>query len=87
MRHVFRAQKFGWDEEQEGVWFDSDDYTREEAEAEFHAYEGSTRDGYPFTGYEYDGQKYYNYLYLGEFEDDKMPRSNKDFIASLSEEE
>lgn len=23
MRHVFKATKIGWDEEQEGVWFDT----------------------------------------------------------------
>ena len=35
MRHVFKATKIGWDEEQEGVWFDSYQYTKEEAEDEF----------------------------------------------------
>ena len=29
MRHVFRATKIGWNEDQEGVWFDSDQYTKE----------------------------------------------------------
>ena len=38
MRHVFKATKIGWDEEQEGVWFDSDFYSKEEAEAEFKPY-------------------------------------------------
>lgn len=28
MRHVFKATKIGWDKEQEGVWFDSDFYSR-----------------------------------------------------------
>lgn len=32
MKHVFKATKLGWDEEEEGVWFDSDYYTKEEAE-------------------------------------------------------
>ena len=43
MRHVFKATKIGWDEEQEGVWFDSDFYSKEEAEAEFKPYQGTTR--------------------------------------------
>lgn len=43
MRHVFKATKIGWDEEQEGVWFDSDFYSKEEAEAEFKPYQGTTQ--------------------------------------------
>lgn len=74
MRHVFRATKLGWDKEREGIWFDSDDYTREEAEAEFKTYEGTTQRGYPYTGYEYDGEKYHDVTYLGEFEDDAHKR-------------
>ena len=35
MRHVFKAQRMGWDKESDGVWFDSDSYTKEEAEAQF----------------------------------------------------
>lgn len=31
MRHVFKARKLGWDSEKEGVWFDSDQYSAEEA--------------------------------------------------------
>ena len=27
MRHIFRAQKLGWAEEKEGVWFDSNTYS------------------------------------------------------------
>mgnify|MGYP000388122759 CR=1 FL=1 len=30
MRHVFRATKMGWSKEQEGVWFDSFSYTKDE---------------------------------------------------------
>lgn len=76
MRHVFRATKIGWDSGQEGVWFDSEKYTKEEAEAEFIPFQGVTQRGYPYTGYEYDGQKYHHYTYLGEFEDDDMPGFN-----------
>lgn len=78
MRHVFKATKIGWEKEQEGIWFDSSDYTKEEAAAEFKPYEGTTQRGYPYTGYERDGQKYHDVTYLGEFEDDQMPRSDAD---------
>ena len=74
MKHLFRATKIGWEKEKEGVWFDSDAYSKEEAEAEFKPYQGTTQRGYPYTGYERDGQKYHDVTYLGEFEDDELPR-------------
>lgn len=83
MRHVFRATKLGWDSKQEGVWFDSDDYTEDEAKSEFKPYSGTTQDGYSYTGYEYDGQKYHDVTYLGDYPDDKMPKDNLDYIDSL----
>lgn len=83
MKHLFRATKIGWDREQEGVWFDSDHYTKEEAEAQFKPYEAVTQRGYPYTGYEYDGQKYHDVTYLGEFEDGKLPRNNDEYIDYL----
>lgn len=33
MKHVFKATKLGW--EKEGIGFDSDDYTAQEAKDEF----------------------------------------------------
>lgn len=83
MRHVFKATKLGWREEKEGIWFDSDDYTKEEAFAEFKPYEGTTQRGYSYTGYEYDGQKYHDVTYLGEFEDHKMPKSDADLYGTI----
>lgn len=80
MRHVFRGTKLGWAKEQEGIWFDSDEYTREEAEAQFEPYAGTTQDGYPYTGYEFDGQKYHDVTYVGEFDDDNMPHCNSDLL-------
>ena len=77
MRHIFKAKIIGWEEEEEGVWFDSDDYTKEEAEEEFKPYEGRTKDGFPYTGYEFDGQKYYEFKYMGEYPDDDMPHLKK----------
>ena len=77
MRHVFKAQKLGYgDDKTEGVWFDADDYTKEEAEAEFRPYQGVTQKGYDYTGYEYDGERCHHYTYLGEFEDNDMPTSD-----------
>lgn len=83
MKHLFRATKIGWGEEQECVWFNSDKYSKEEAEKEFKPYKGTTRRGYPYIGYEYDGQKYHDVTYLGEFEDDDMPRNNAEYLDRL----
>ncbi len=83
MRHVFKAKKIGWAEEEEGVWFDSDTYTKEEAEAQFKPYQGVTQRGYDYTGYEYDGQKYHHVNYLGEFEDDAMPKNDDEYLDNL----
>lgn len=76
MKHLFRATKMGWKEEKEGIWFDSDVYSKEKAQAEFKPYKGTTERGYPYTGYEYDGQKYHDVTYLGEFADNELPKSN-----------
>ena len=80
MKHLFKATKLGWKKEQEGIWFDAEDYTAEEARAEFKPYEGTTQRGYPYTGYEYDGQKYHDITYLGEFEDDELPQNDAELL-------
>lgn len=80
MKHVFRATKIGWKKEQEGIWFDADEYTEEEAKAEFKPYKGITQRGYPYTGYEYDGKKYHDVKYLGKYEDNNMPKNNGDYM-------
>lgn len=80
MKHLFKATKLGWDEEKEGIWFDSDHYTKEEAESEIKPYDGITQDGFPYVGYEYDGQRYHDVTYLGEFEDDNMPTNDAELI-------
>ncbi|MCI7210758.1 MAG: hypothetical protein MR981_00855 [Ruminococcus bromii] len=84
MKHLFKATKLGWAKEKEGIWFDSDDYTEEEAKQEFKEYQGTTERGYPYTGYEYDGQKYHDVTYLGEFEDDEMPHNDTELLDILS---
>ena len=83
MKHLFRATKLGWAQEQEGVWFDTNEYTKEEAKSQFNRYEGTTQKGYPYTGFEYDGQKYHDVTYLGEFEDDKLPKDTNGLIDMI----
>lgn len=80
MRHLFKATKLGWGKEKEGIWFDADQYTEDEAKAEFKPYQGTTQRGYSYTGYEYGDEKYYDVRYLGKFEDDEMPRSDIDLM-------
>ena len=75
MRHVFLATKIGWEEEKEYIWFDSNLYSKEDAESQCVPYQATTQDGYPYTGYEYDGEKYHHYKYIGEFEDGVIPPS------------
>lgn len=84
MKHLFRATKIGWKKEKEGVYFDSDHFTEEEAKAEFKPYQGTTQKGYPYTGYEYDGQKYHDVIYLGQFEDEEMPHSDTELMDIIS---
>lgn len=76
-RHVFKCVKKGWDGEIEGVWFDADMYTKEEAEAQFRPVdkmvEKSGGHWFPFTFYEYDGEIYYSVEYQGEYDEDNMP--------------
>ena len=48
MKHIFKATKLGWEKEKEGIWFDSDDYTAQEARDEFKPYEGTTQRGYSY---------------------------------------
>ena len=83
MRHLFRATRIGWGKVQDGVWFDSASYSKEEAAAQFIPFQGETINGYPYTGYEYDGVKYHHFDYLGEFEDDSMPTNDEEFYESL----
>ena len=43
----------------------------------------NNRQGYPYTGYEYDGQKYHDVTYLGEFEDDELPHNDIELMDIL----
>lgn len=81
MKHLFKATKLGWAEDKEAIWFDSDYYSREEAESAIKTYDGITQNGYPYTGYEFDGQKYHDVTYLGEFEDESAPTNDYELIS------
>ena len=78
MRHIFKAQKIGWREEKEGIWFDAKLFSKEQASAQFKPFVGRDRNGYPYTGYEFGGEKYYRVDYLGKYPKEKMPRSDED---------
>ena len=76
--HVFLGTILGWESNQEYIWFNTLDYSKEEAEAQFIERYGETTKvnglAYDYTYYEYDGQKYYKVVYLGEFDEKNMPR-------------
>ena len=38
---------------------------------------------YPYTCYEYDGQKYHDVTYLGEFENDELPHNDIELMDIL----
>jgi hypothetical protein len=78
MKHVFIATLLGWDSKKKVIHFDSEKYTREEAEAQFKPYRGTNQRGYPYTGYEYAGDKFYDYKYVDEFEDRYDTRKPKE---------
>ena len=83
MNHVFRAKRMGWEEKREGIHFNADYYTQEEATAQFKPVQGTTRDGFPYVGYEYGGVKYHNFQYLGVFPQNAMPRNDDEYLAWL----
>lgn len=83
IKHLFIATIIGHAKEREGIWFDSNFYTKEEAESEFKPYQGVTQRGYDYTGYEYGGKKYHHYSYLGEFDEDKLPKNIYEYLDTL----
>lgn len=66
MKHLYRATVMGFEKKQEMIYFDSDYYTREEADAQFKRFRGVNSRGYGYTGFEYDGQRYHDVTYIGE---------------------
>lgn len=78
MVHVFRCKLLGWSNENDIVYFDTNLYSEDEAKAQFIECYGETTKGngrdYPYTYYEYDGEKYYSVKYLGVMDYNDMPR-------------
>lgn len=75
-RHVFKVIHQGWDKTAEGIWFDADDYTEEEAKAQFQEVqkESFKNDHWvTYTAYDYQGELFYDVQYLGVFDEDNMP--------------
>lgn len=83
MKHIFKATILGWKKEQEIVWVDADDCTKEEAFSVFKKYKAFNQRGYEYTGYEYDGQKYHDITYLGLYEDEDAPHNESEFLRTL----
>ena len=77
-QHVVWVKHFGYGEEQEAFTFNADEYTREEVEAAFVPYSFISQKGFQQTGYEYEGEKFYRYAYLGIFPEDKIPNSDEE---------
>ena len=77
-KHVVWVKHFGYDEEQEAFTFDYPRYTREDVESFFVPYQFISQKGFQQTGYEYNGEKFYKYKYLGVFPNNKIPKSNAD---------
>ena len=42
-----------------------------------------TQRGYSYTGYEYNGVKYHDITYLGQFEDDELPKNDLEYMDIL----
>ena len=87
MVHLFRATLMGFERKWEFISFSSDQYSQKEAEDQFKRYRGYNIWGYPYTGFEYLGKKYYEVIYLGEFEEEKAPRNGDEFINYLCSSE
>ena len=72
MRHVFKGKKLGWgDDKTEGVG-SMLTTTPKKRLRRSQALSRGYSERYDYTGYEYDGERYHHYTYLGEFEDDDM---------------
>lgn len=75
--HVFKCKKMGYGGEEIGIWFDADEYTEYSARSQFVEKDGSTLkengEYYPYTYFEYNGERFYSVEYQGVFDEDDMP--------------
>ena len=78
MKHIILAALSGWNSEKKVLSFDADTYTSAAVQAQLKPHQGRTIDGYPYTGYEYGCQKYHDFTYIGEIEDDKAPTKKRE---------
>lgn len=83
MNHLFRAKRMGYEEKRDGIYFDANLYSLEEAIAQFKPFQGISQKGYPYTGYEYKGVKYHDFQYLGLFPKKAMPRDDNEYLDAL----
>lgn len=74
--HVVSAKKMGWDDEWEYFFFDTEEYTEDEAMAQFTPVEKETLKSnnrwYPYTAYEFEGETFYCIRYSGITDEDKI---------------
>ena len=69
--HVVSAKRMGWnngDRTYEYFFFPVDEYTKEQAMAQFKTVRKETlknNSWYPYTAYEYDGETFYSIQYSG----------------------
>lgn len=81
--HVFKCKKMGYDEEEVGIWFDADVYSERDAKSQFHERYGETKKSngeyYPFTYFEYEGEKFFDVEYVGLFDEDNLPHGFSGF--------
>ena len=69
MYHIISAKKLGWETEYDYIPFPVDQFTKEEALAQFRRVQKETMKNnnqwYTYTAYEYNGQLYYSIIYSG----------------------
>ena len=67
--HVISAKRMGWEQMYDYYTFPVNEYSKEEAMAEFCPVEKETMKNngqwYPYTAYEYNGEIYYSIIYYG----------------------
>ena len=83
--HWFVAQRMGWEKEQDVVWFDANQYSMEEAEAQFRPVQKTTMKNnhcFPYTAYEYDGVLYHHYRYMGYCDEKDLPRNRDEWYRN-----
>ena len=78
MKHVILAIPMGWDKNKQVITFDADQFTREEAMAQFEEFNGRKDGMHLYTAYKYNGTKYYKIQYIGKVPDNKVPRNEKE---------